>query len=117
MNLMNCAQVREQLDLLAAGACDAPTQAALERHLLDCPDCAARYAESRRLLGLLDLHFGAAGMERVRQRIEREARPVLRRPRLFAQRGFTPVLRRAVAAAAVFLLVAGLLCRLPDWDG
>jgi predicted anti-sigma-YlaC factor YlaD len=110
MNAMTCEAVQAQLDLLAAGACDPPLREALEQHLHQCPACAARFAESRRLLGLLDLHWSEAGVERLRQRIDQEARP--RR----ARRPFAPFVRGAVAAAAVFLIAVGMIWWLPPWD-
>src|SRR5207248_1141874 len=55
MNAMTCAEVEEQLDLLAADACDAPMRETLEGHLRDCPTCAAKFSQSKRLQGLLDL--------------------------------------------------------------
>ena len=70
MNAITCQEVQEQLDLLAAGECDRPTQEALESHLQQCQACAATYAESRRVLGLLDLHLRQDGLERLQQRIE-----------------------------------------------
>jgi hypothetical protein len=109
MNALTCAEVQEQLELLAAGACDPPMQAALEAHLRDCPACAASYAESRRLLDLLDLHWQHAPIERLRQRIDHAARP--RRK----QRLFTPFVPRAVAAAALVLIAVGLLWWQPQW--
>src|SRR5260370_13956305 len=80
MNAMTCHDVEEHLDLLAADECDRPTRSAVERHLEHCAACAARYADSRRLLGLLDLHWDAAGPGRVRRQIEREERPASRPP-------------------------------------
>src|SRR6516164_3744451 len=78
MNAMTCEQVQEQLDLLAAGECDPPARAEIEQHLRTCPACAATYAESQRLMATLDRHWSEAGIERIRQRIETEKRPVRR---------------------------------------
>jgi hypothetical protein len=102
MNSLSCVEVQEQLDLLAADACDPPTRAALEEHLQNCSACAAGYAESQRLQGLLDLHWGQGGIERLQQRIAQEARP--KRRRLI----FTPLARGALAAAALLLITVGL---------
>jgi hypothetical protein len=113
MNAMSCAEVQEQLDLLAAGACDPATRALLERHMQNCPPCAARYAESQRLLGLLDLHWNQAAVARLQRRIEQQARPQ-RRLR------FVPAFVRGyVAAAAVLLMAVGLVWWLgwPNLDG
>jgi hypothetical protein len=109
MNAMTCQEVQDQIDLLAAGACDPPTRAALEGHLQQCPACAAGYAESQRVLGLLDLHFGQAGVERLQQRIAEEARP--RKKRIF-----TPFVGRAALVAAVFLVALGLNWWIPKGD-
>jgi len=110
MNAMTCQQVEEQLDLLAAGACDPPVRAALETHLAQCPTCAAHYAESQRTLGLLDLHFQPDGLERLQQRIEEEARL---RPKT---RIFTPLVRSIALVAAVLLIAVGLIWWLPKED-
>jgi hypothetical protein len=107
MNAMTCEQVQDQLDLMAADACDAPTRQTLERHLEQCPACAASYAESRRLLGLLDLHFDQRGPERLRQRIERDAR----------RARWAPFVRAAVAVAALLLITVGLTWLMSSWVG
>jgi hypothetical protein len=103
MNAMTCHDVAEQLDLLAAGECDSPTRQAVERHLEQCPACAARYAESQRLQGLLELTWNEAGLARLRERIEQEDRRTLR------SLMFRPSVRRAAALAALVLLTVGLL--------
>lgn len=106
MNTMNCAQAQEQLDLLAADECDPPDRVALESHLRSCPTCAAKYEESRRLLGLLDVHWNEQGLERLRQRIDQQARP----PRRFVR----PFMRGVLAAAAMLLIAVGLAWWLPN---
>jgi hypothetical protein len=113
MNPMTCEAVQEQLDLLAAGACDPPTRAAIEQHLSRCLDCTARYAESQHLVGLLDLHWNQAALERLRQRVEQEVRPP-RPPR--PKRSFAPLVGGAACAAAVILLAVGLVWWLPVRD-
>jgi anti-sigma factor RsiW len=107
MNAMSCHEVEEQLDLLAAGECDPPTRQAIEHHLEQCPACSTSYAESRRLLGLLDLNWNEAGPARLRERIEEEDRRRWRRLIL------SPFVRRAAAVAALFLLAVGLIWWLP----
>jgi hypothetical protein len=107
MNALTCHDVETQLDLFAAGECDRPTRRAIERHLEECAACAAGYAESQRLLGLLDLHWNAAALERLQEHIEREARPV---PRL---RLYSPFTRQALALAAMLLVTLGLAGMLP----
>jgi hypothetical protein len=106
---MRCHEVQEQLDLLAARECDRPTEQALQRHLADCPACAASFAESQRLLGLLDLHWNTAGLERLHERIEAEARRPHRRAMVL------PFVRQAAALAAMLLLMLGLTWLLPRW--
>jgi hypothetical protein len=110
MNTLRCHEAQERLDLLAADACDPAVRAALERHLHECPACAATHGESRRLVGLLDLRWNEAAIARLQRRIELEARPV-RRLRLFS-----PAARRVLAAAAMFLVTIGLMWSVPKGD-
>jgi Putative zinc-finger len=107
MNAMTCHEVQEQLDLLAAAEIDPPMRDALENHLRQCEACAARYAESQRMLGLLDLQFRQDGLERLQRRIEEEARP--RRNRRFFSR-FNSVVG---LVAALVLIALGLIWWLP----
>jgi hypothetical protein len=136
MNAMTCEEVQEQLDLLAAGECDPPTKDALEQHLGACPACSASYAQSQRLLGLLDLHWNDQAVERLRQRIEQQARPAHQKSGSQAQLGnqsrnqlgnqsriqfgnqrrVRPFIRQAVAVAALFLIAVGLMLWAPIWD-
>jgi hypothetical protein len=102
MNAMTCQDVQEQLDLLAAGECEPPIRDALTRHLQQCQACAARYAQSQRVLGLLDMHFKQDGLERLQARIEAEAQP--RRKRRFA----APFIGGFGLVAAVLLIAVGL---------
>jgi hypothetical protein len=111
MNAITCEEVQEQLDLLVAGECDPPTKDALEQHLGACPACSASYALSQHLLGLLDLHWNDQAIERLRQRIEQQARPAQRKPRLFR-----PFIRQAVTVAALVLIAVGLMLWAPIWD-
>src|SRR5438105_1219339 len=110
MNALTCEEVQQQLDLLAAGECDPTAREALEHHLQHCPTCAAGYAESQRLLGMVDLHWNQRGLERLRQRIDQHAL-CHRKLRLF-----TPFVRGAVAAAAMLLIAVGLIWWRPPWD-
>jgi hypothetical protein len=107
MNAMTCHEVEAQLDLLAAGECDRPTRRAVELHLDQCPTCSASYAESQRLLGLLDLNWNTAGPQRVREWIEREERRARPRPVVLL------FVRRAASLAALLLLTLGLTLWLP----
>jgi hypothetical protein len=109
MNAKSCQDVEEQLDLLAAGECDQATRLAVERHLGGCPACAARYAESQKLLGLLDLCWDERRSARLRERIEQEERRGQRRQSLL------PFVRRAAALAALILLTVGLMWTQPKW--
>jgi hypothetical protein len=109
MNAMTCQQVEEQLDLLAAGECDRPTRRAVEQHLDSCAACSASYAESRRLQGMLDLHWNEAEqLERLRGRID-EADRRTDRPRILV----LPWARRAAALAAMLLVTFGLALLMP----
>jgi hypothetical protein len=110
MNVMSCHDVEEQLDLLAAGECDRATRLAVEGHLGGCPTCAASYAESQRLLGLLNLNWNEGGSARLRENIEREER------RRQQRRSLLPFARRAAALAALFLLTVGLMWMRPKWQ-
>jgi hypothetical protein len=107
---MTCHEVEPQLDLLAAGECDPRIEQALERHLAGCVACAASYAESQRLLGMLDLHWDTAGPQRLRERIEAETRRRRRPPVVL------PFARQALALAAMLLLMLGLGWLLPRWQ-
>jgi hypothetical protein len=109
MNAMSCAEVQEQLDLLAADACEPATRTALEDHLRTCSTCAARFAESQRLLGLLDVHFGEKGLKRLQARIAEQGRP--------RRRLLKPFVRGILAAAALVLIAVGLAWWLPNWNG
>ncbi len=112
MNVLTCQQVEEHLDLLAAGECDRPTRRAVEQHLDSCPTCAARYAASQRLQGLLDLHWNEAEqLRRLHERIDEAARQT-RRPRLLVG----PWMQRAAALAALLLVTFGLTLLMPKSD-
>ncbi len=103
MNAITCQDVQEQLDLLAAGECDPPMRDALERHLQQCQACAAIYAESQRVLGLLDVHLGQGGLQRLQHRIAEQAQP--RRQR----RSLTPFIGGVGLVAALILIAVGLI--------
>ncbi len=109
MNAMTCPQVQEQLDLMAADACDPSTRLALEDHLKNCPQCTGHYQESQRLHALLDLHWNQSALERLHERIEQQARQSHRR-------FFTPFIGRLVAAAAVLLIAIGVIWWYPKKD-
>jgi hypothetical protein len=119
MSPLTCPEVEEQIDLYAAGECDAPARSEVERHLADCPSCARRCDEARRLIVLLDLHGRQAeGLRRLQARIAEETRPrrALRSLTLPARRvlAFHQPLR---ALAALFLLTLGLTWWLPSGAG
>lgn len=101
MSPLSCPEVEAQLDLYAARECDAPTGAAIARHLAGCPGCSRALEEARQLTGLLDLHLRAPeGLRRLRARVEAEAR----RP---ARRRVLPFLPRLASVAALLLLTFG----------
>jgi hypothetical protein len=112
MNVLTCQQVEEQLDLLAAGECDRATRRAVEQHLESCAACAASYAESQRLQGMLDLHWNEAEQrDRLRRRIDQADRQK-EQPRILT----LPWLRRASALAAMLLVTFGLALLMPQWN-
>jgi hypothetical protein len=103
MSPLNCPEVEAQLDLYAARECDAPTGAAIARHLAGCPGCSRAFEEARQLSGLLDLHLRAPeGLRRLRAQVEAESR----RPRP-ARRRVLPFLPRLASVAAMLLLTVG----------
>jgi hypothetical protein len=105
MNAMTCNDVEQLLDLHAAGEGDQLTRQAVEQHLQSCPACSASYAQSRRVLGRLDLHWSAGAEKRLHARIDAEARRLRRHTVL-------PFVRGAAALAAVLLLSVGLISSL-----
>jgi ferric-dicitrate binding protein FerR (iron transport regulator) len=103
MSALTCPEVKELIDLHAAGACDAATDAAMRRHLATCPDCACARREAERLQALLDSHYRTPdALERLHRRLDAEARPRRERARRL------PLQRRAAVLAAVVLLTVGL---------
>src|ERR1051326_2368346 len=107
MSDWTCTEVEEQLDLLAVGECDVQARALVEQHVASGSGCAAKYAESRRWMGLLSLQLDTAGPLRLRRRLERESFRRQRRPSTL------PLVRRFAAVAALLLLSAGLMLALP----
>jgi hypothetical protein len=103
MSVLTCPEVEELIDLHAAGACDAATDAAVRRHLAACPDCARARREVERLQGLLDIHYRAPeALERLRTRLDADDSGRRERARVL------PLLRRAASLAALVLLSVGL---------
>jgi hypothetical protein len=101
MNTLTCEQVEEHIDLYAADECDAPTSAAIDHHLTDCPICAEKYEESRQLLGLLDLRLQEPDrLRRLHARVQVESRKSKAR--------VLPFLHRVGAVAATLLVTFGL---------
>jgi hypothetical protein len=102
---LTCEQVEDQLDLYAAKECDLPTRVAIDAHVARCPACAAGLEVSRQLLGLLDLRADEpARLERLREKIDAEAAPLVVLP--FRAKRPARVLRFARPLAS---LAAGLL--------
>jgi len=108
---MTCQEIEELLDLLAAGECDPATREAMESHLRQCDTCAAKFAESQRVQGLLDVQLNQGGLERLQQRISEHAQP-RRQARLVG-----PFLRRAGLVAALVLIAIGLIWWIPRDPG
>ncbi len=103
MSPLSCPEVEAQLDLYAARECDAPTGAAIARHLAGCPGCSRSLEEARQLVGLLDLHLRAPeGLRRLRAQVEAESR----RPRV--RRRVLPFLPRLASVAALLLATVGV---------
>jgi hypothetical protein len=103
MSPITCQDVADQIELYAAGACDEPTQSAIQQHLIHCPACARSNDEALQLAGLLDMHFqGQERLQRLLTRLEAEDR---RQP---ATVRFLPLLRRGSALAALLLITVGL---------
>jgi hypothetical protein len=113
MSTLSCPEVEERLDLYAAGECDDATGSAVEAHLSSCRECSQAFEESLRLGALLDVRFQEGErLDRLRQRIDAEARPVQR------PRGVLPFVRRVGALAALLLLTFGLIGRIgPELPG
>src|SRR6516225_7973759 len=104
MNPWTCAQVEEQIDLYAAGECDAPDRQAVEQHVQTCEPCAEKLRAAQHLRGLLDLHFREEEqLQRLRSRLEVEQHKLP-----FKKPGLVPFLRKAAALAAMLLVVVGL---------
>jgi hypothetical protein len=111
MNAMTCAQVQDQLDLLAAGECEPSTRTEVESHLNGCLACSAKYRESQRLIGLLNIHCNDRAIERLLVRTsEISKKSEITQPR-------KPwILRKSswFAMAALVLLAIGLVWWLPN---
>jgi hypothetical protein len=103
MTAWTCDRVVEELDLYAAGECDAAEQSAVETHLKSCGRCQANLQAARHLLNLLDLRAAEpARLNRLQALIRQEAR----------QRRHSPMLtqvRRFAALAALLLIGVGLV--------
>lgn len=100
MNALTCIDVQAQIELYAAGECDAETAAAVARHVDGCDDCQAAHAEAARLVQLLDVrHQEKAGLGRLASALRQENR----------RRLMVPWVQRAMAVAAILLLVVGPL--------
>lgn len=108
MNAMTCAEVVEQLDLLAANECDPATAAKLHQHLRECAACARQYAASQQLIAQLDAQYGLDALDRLELLIEERSKPA-RKPRPFFR-----VIQPVLAAAAVILIAIGVSFWLPS---
>jgi hypothetical protein len=106
MTPLSCQEAEPLLDLYAADACVAEQAEAISAHLADCPRCRATFAQARETLVLLDWTVREpAARQRLRDRIEEEARRLRQRPR----GGVVPLWVRQVGSlAALLLLTVGL---------
>jgi hypothetical protein len=104
MKTLACDDVEAQIELYAAGECDPAASAAVRAHLAGCDRCGRSMEEARRLLGLLDARYQEQErLTRLWDRLEtEEGRP------FWPPSMKHPWLRRAVALAAMLLLVVGL---------
>jgi hypothetical protein len=97
----DCPEVRDRLDLYAAGECEPAEAEAVRRHLAHCPRCAAAFEEAGQFLALLELRLQEPErLQRLEARIAAEAAPRRRVVR------FPAALRRVAALAAMLLLMA-----------
>jgi hypothetical protein len=104
MKPLACDDVEAQIELFAAGDCDPATNAAARAHLAGCDRCGRSLEEARRLLGLLDARYQEPErLARLWDRLEIEGGRPFWPPSMKH-----PWLRRAVALAAMLLLVVGL---------
>jgi hypothetical protein len=102
MSLLTCPDVEARIELYAADECPPPEAAAIRRHLVGCPRCAAACDEARQLVGLLDLRLQEPErLRRLEDRIAEEAEP---RPRVLR---FPAALRRVAALAAMLIFTVG----------
>src|SRR5262249_50585498 len=102
MNKPTCNDVADLIDLYAAHECAPAQQKPVRAHLEGCADCRQALDESRRLQGLLDVHFRQeAALSRLGARLKAEARPARRpAPRLLP-------FHRFAAVAALLLVTFG----------
>lgn len=109
MSGMTCSDVETQIDLYAAGECDPPEAAAIERHLARCRACAQALEEARGLVGMLDARFRQEDqLRRLHARLTAED---IRPARILR---FAPMVRRVTGLAAAVLLTFGLFALLPS---
>lgn len=110
MTPFTCDEIEQQIELYAAGECDAPTAAAVRTHLAGCAGCSRAEAEARKFLELLDLRLQEPDrLSRLFDRIEEEVQPA---PALPMRRRSPTVARRWLALAASVLLPVGLVAAL-----
>lgn len=99
---MECANVRDERELYAAGGCLPERREEIRRHVDGCPPCAAELAETERFVAMLDREI-----KHVAPSIEQ--RPVVRRFPI-ARWGWA-IARGAAACVVVALLLYYLLSR------
>jgi anti-sigma factor RsiW len=101
MSDLTCEQVEGSLDLYAVGEGDAPTRAAVARHLRDCPRCQESQRQAHQVRGLLEQRFQEPErLQRLWRRLEAERKP--------APMILRPALWRTAALAASVLVAFGL---------
>ena len=108
MNPPTCMEVMEQIDLYAAGECDAAEARRLAAHIAACPSCAPALDEATALQGVLTLRFREReNLLALHERLPRETKP---RPVILL------LLRRTAAVAAMLLVMVGSLALLGLWQ-
>src|SRR5439155_23543886 len=76
MNPPTCMEVMEQIDLYAAGECDAAEARRLAAHIAACPSCAPRLRKATALQGVLTLRFREReNLLALHERLPRETKP------------------------------------------
>jgi anti-sigma factor RsiW len=102
---MNCTETRDWLDALVDGELDLARSVEIERHLLDCPGCAASRDS---MIALRERFRGASFSSRAPVMLERQVRTQLRREHREIRRGSRFVPYSAIAATLILTVWMGL---------